>query len=170
MAAVGNSFFWLADLKKSSSLKPFCQMNRNLVGSINGRSSIRIAHFVPIHYQTWLPPAILVSDWSISKNLLLWNRLAKWTAAWEEASMEGSVLNFLRAEWKVSNTAEPLVFIAKWSYWSLQKCYFISISGPNSKISCIWKANFYSIFNAGFTKWSSLWVINGPKIVLIYFS
>jgi hypothetical protein len=31
---------------------------------------ITIAHFVPIRYQTWPPQAILVSDWSISKNLL----------------------------------------------------------------------------------------------------
>jgi hypothetical protein len=34
---------------KSSPLKPLCQMNRNLVGCIYGRSSIKIAHFVPIH-------------------------------------------------------------------------------------------------------------------------
>jgi hypothetical protein len=52
-------------------------MNRNLVGSIYGRFSIRIAHFVPIHLQTWLPQAILVSDWSIFKNLLFCNSLAK---------------------------------------------------------------------------------------------
>jgi hypothetical protein len=32
-----------------------------------GRSSIKIAHFVPIHLQTWPPHAILVSDWLISK-------------------------------------------------------------------------------------------------------
>jgi hypothetical protein len=32
---------WLIS-KKSSSLKPLCQMNRNLVGSILGRSSIKI--------------------------------------------------------------------------------------------------------------------------------
>jgi hypothetical protein len=37
----------LADFFKSS-LKPLGQMNRNLVGSIYGRSSIKIAHFVPI--------------------------------------------------------------------------------------------------------------------------
>jgi hypothetical protein len=43
------------------------QMNQNLVGSILGRSSIKIAHLVPIHYQTWPPQAILVSDWLISK-------------------------------------------------------------------------------------------------------
>jgi hypothetical protein len=38
---------WLIS-KKSFSLKPLGQMNRKLVGSILGRSSIKIAHFVPI--------------------------------------------------------------------------------------------------------------------------
>jgi hypothetical protein len=44
-------------------------MNRNLVGSIYGRSSINIAHFVVIRYQTCPPQAILFSDWSISKKV-----------------------------------------------------------------------------------------------------
>jgi hypothetical protein len=48
MAATGNSCFWLADFYKSSPLKPHGQMNWNLVGSIYGRSSVKIAHFVPI--------------------------------------------------------------------------------------------------------------------------
>ena len=77
MAATGNFCFWLADLKKSSPLKPLGQMNRNLVGrasmecplwrllisskSINkhgyhrnligiiyGMSSMKIAHIFPI--------------------------------------------------------------------------------------------------------------------------
>ena len=82
MAAIVNSCFWLADLKKSP-LKLLCQMNRNLVGSIHGRSSIKNAHLVPIRWQTWPPQAILVSDWLISKkNLLLWNRFAKWIKTW----------------------------------------------------------------------------------------
>jgi hypothetical protein len=38
--------------------------------------------FVPIHWQTWPPQAIVVSDWSISKNLLLWNRMDKWSETW----------------------------------------------------------------------------------------
>jgi hypothetical protein len=42
-------------------------MNRNLVGRIYGRSSIEIAHFFPIRYQTWQRQAILFSDWLISK-------------------------------------------------------------------------------------------------------
>jgi hypothetical protein len=45
-------------------------MNRNLVGSIYGRSSIKIAHFVTIRYQTWLPQTIPVSDWLISRKPL----------------------------------------------------------------------------------------------------
>jgi hypothetical protein len=67
MAATGNSCFWLVYLKKSSPLKPCGQMNRNLVGSIYGRSSIKIANFILICKQTWPPQAILVSDWVISK-------------------------------------------------------------------------------------------------------
>jgi hypothetical protein len=39
MAATGNSFFWLVDSKQSFPLKLLGQMNRNLVGSIYGRSS-----------------------------------------------------------------------------------------------------------------------------------
>jgi hypothetical protein len=57
----------LADFFKSSPLKPLGQMNRNLLGSIYDRSSIKIAHLVLIRLQTWLPQAILVSDWLISK-------------------------------------------------------------------------------------------------------
>ena len=48
MAATGNSCFFLADFKKSSLPKLLGQMNRNLVGSIYGRSSIKSAHFIPI--------------------------------------------------------------------------------------------------------------------------
>ena len=50
MVATSDSCFWLADLKtKSSPLKLLSQMNRNLVWSNYGRSSIKIAHFVPIY-------------------------------------------------------------------------------------------------------------------------
>jgi hypothetical protein len=38
---------WLIS-KKSSPMKPLGQMNRNFVGSIYGRSSIKIAHFLLI--------------------------------------------------------------------------------------------------------------------------
>jgi hypothetical protein len=71
-------------------LKLLSQMNRNLVGSNYGRSSIKIAHFIPIRWQTWSPKTILVSVWPISNNLLLWNCLAKW------------VLSFTSFGWGVS--------------------------------------------------------------------
>jgi hypothetical protein len=48
MAATGDACFWLADFLDSSPLKPFGQMNRNMVGSIYGMSSVTIAHFIPI--------------------------------------------------------------------------------------------------------------------------
>ena len=48
MTAIVNSCFWLADLKKCSTLKLLGQMNRNLVGNIYGRFSNKIAHLVPI--------------------------------------------------------------------------------------------------------------------------
>ena len=47
MATTGDFCFWLADFLDSSPLKTFGQMNRNLVGSICGKSSVAIAHFVP---------------------------------------------------------------------------------------------------------------------------
>ena len=48
MDTPGNSWFWLADFFKSSSLKPLGQKNHNLVGSIYGMSSMKTAHFILI--------------------------------------------------------------------------------------------------------------------------
>jgi hypothetical protein len=48
MAITGDSCFSLADFKKSSPLILLGQMNRNLVGSIYGRSNKKFAHFIPI--------------------------------------------------------------------------------------------------------------------------
>ena len=44
----GNVCFWLANFKKSTPLKPLGHINRNLVGSIYGMSSMTIAHVVPL--------------------------------------------------------------------------------------------------------------------------
>jgi hypothetical protein len=49
MVATSDSSFWLGRFKKKSSpLKLLSQMNRNLVWSNYGRSSIKTAHFIPI--------------------------------------------------------------------------------------------------------------------------
>jgi hypothetical protein len=50
-----------------ASYQASVHLAKRLVGSIYGRSSLKSAHFVMIHYQTWPPQAILVSDWLISK-------------------------------------------------------------------------------------------------------
>ena len=79
-------------------------MNGNVVGSNYGRSSIKIAHFIPIRWQTWSPQKILVSDWPISSNLLLWNCLAKWANFGGKHLLKVlSVLGFLKADWKVND-------------------------------------------------------------------
>jgi hypothetical protein len=43
------------DQSETRTVKLLCQMNRNLIGSIYGRSSIGISHFVLICRQTWPP-------------------------------------------------------------------------------------------------------------------
>ena len=53
---------WL-NFQKSSPLKLLGQMEPNFVGSIYGRSFIKIVHFVLIGQETWPPQAILNSDW-----------------------------------------------------------------------------------------------------------
>jgi hypothetical protein len=53
------------------------------------------------------PQAIIFSDWLIYENLFLCNCLAKWSETWWEAHMEGAVLSFLEAEWKVSDRLCP---------------------------------------------------------------
>ena len=106
MAATGNSCFWLADFFKSSPLKSLGQMNRNLVGSIYGMFSMKIAHFTQSVSKHGHHMQFLFLIGRFLKNLLFWNCLAIWTKTWWETStcMEGSVLSFLKAEWKVSDT------------------------------------------------------------------
>ena len=78
MAAIGNSCFWLADFLKSSPLKPLGQMNRNLVESIYGRFSIKmLISSQPVNKHGNHRQFLFLIGWFL-KNVLLWNRLAKW--------------------------------------------------------------------------------------------
>ena len=67
---------WLIS-KKSSPLKLRSQMNRNLVGSMYGRSSIKISYFVMIRLQACPLQTILVTDWLISKKSSLLKLLSQ---------------------------------------------------------------------------------------------
>ena len=61
---------------------------------------------------------VLSKECTFCKKLLLWNCWAIWTETWKEAStcMEGSLLSFLKAEWKVSDTGS-----ADWASSSLSQ-------------------------------------------------
>jgi hypothetical protein len=50
-----------------------------------------------------------------TKVFFLETALPKWTEIWWETPMEGSVLSFLKAEWKVSDTGSTfnLMFLTK---------------------------------------------------------
>ena len=98
-------------LNFSSVLKPISQMNWNLVGSIYGRSSLKSAHFVMIHYQTW-PSTGKSCFWLANfKNLLLWNRLVKLTKTWQEASMEFSLWRLLISSQSVNKHGHHRQFL-----------------------------------------------------------
>jgi hypothetical protein len=55
----------ISNLYRGPSIDASYQVSVHLAE--HGRSSIKFAHFVPIHLQTWPPQAILVSDWPIFK-------------------------------------------------------------------------------------------------------
>jgi hypothetical protein len=79
------------------------------------------------------------SGWSISKNLL-WNCLAKWTKTWWEAPLEGSVLSFLKAEWKVSDTGS--------AHWASSYVYFQLHHNRLTECNCLIRLiiDFYVYF------------------------
>ena len=68
--------------------------NQTLQEASSVRSFTKFPYFVPIGLQIWPPWAIIVYDWPILKNLLLWNHMAKWTQTLQEASVGRSFTKF----------------------------------------------------------------------------
>jgi hypothetical protein len=107
----------LADLSKPSTLKPLGQMNRNLVGSIYGKSSVAIAHFVPIDasYQVSVHLAEvfqrrrlkcekLMDDRRRTTDAKWWQKLTLSLAKWTKNSkyaMWIALLDILSIHWKL---------------------------------------------------------------------
>ena len=74
-------------------------MNLSMVGIISGRSSKKIANFVPICLQTWPLQAILVSNWLILKKIF-----SSETARPKEPKLDG------KHHWKVIRKVVPFRF------------------------------------------------------------
>jgi hypothetical protein len=72
----------LADLFIFFSTETVWPMKPNLVGNIYGKSSVAIAHFVPIRQQKHgrHRQFLFLIGWFLRN--LLWNRFAKWTETW----------------------------------------------------------------------------------------
>jgi len=57
--------------KMDKNFEIACPNTAKFTGNIYGRSSIRFPHFILIRQKTWMPWAILVSDWQGGKSLKL---------------------------------------------------------------------------------------------------
>jgi hypothetical protein len=101
MATTGDSCFWLADFKNSSPLKlgrkylwvvllwwPCLLTDQDEISNLYRGPSIDASYQVLDHLGKQFQRRRFYKI-DQSKILLLWNRLAKWTETWSEASMAG---------------------------------------------------------------------------------
>jgi hypothetical protein len=114
----------------------------NLVRSIYGRSSIENTHIVLIHLQTWLPQAIPVLDWLISKNLLIWNCFAKMNRYLVGSTCGRFCIKFPQSRMKgerhrLSPLTEPLVCV-KDCHWLSTGQLFLKVLWRHSPMELTW--------------------------------
>jgi hypothetical protein len=108
-------------------------MNRNSVGSNCERSSMKIAHFIPIRWQTWSPQKILVSDWPKLTKAVVLNSFAHgrlWQFACKEnvrctRLMQRSLQVVMRPEWLNSLSTS-----IKLKYCVIKRISHYSINAP----------------------------------------
>jgi hypothetical protein len=86
------------------------------------------------------PQAILALDWSISKIYFSETAWLKWAEIRWEAPMEGSVLSFLKAEWKVSDTGSAQCWASYHVSHHLAERFqirrFLEIDQSETRIAC----------------------------------
>ena len=120
--------------QKSSSIKLLGQIQPNFARMINGWSSTKLPHFVPVEQTKWPPEQILYFDWPIFKNLLLWNYWTEFNQTLQEWSMDGPAQNFLilfRLNKQNGRQSRFFILIGRFS-----KIFFYKTTGPNLTKLC----------------------------------
>jgi hypothetical protein len=140
--------------KQSSPLKSLSQMKWNLVGSIYGRSSIKIARFVPIRWQTWLPQGIFVSDRLISFFIENLPRMppTEIRFIWPSGFRGDNFLEINQSETRIVCGDHVCQRIG--TKWAI----FIENLPRMLRNSCFWLADFFKLLLWNrFAKWTKTW-------------
>ena len=140
---------------------PLSQMNWNLVGSIYGRSSIKIAHFVPIHLETWPPHAIHVYDCMLSEKNLFFCGKGNNSNLNINISKIQLAINWITDKY-VSKTPQPNERkLGRKNLWKALIAHFVPIClqtwPPQATLVSDWLILKTLLFCNRLTKWTETW-------------